>query len=132
MTLRPLVASVAFVVLTYGCLLHPDPQEMPGTYVAEYNFGTDSLSLKSDGTCLQEIRVKGSLEVLQASGTWNYDQDESRIDLSDVYAIQNRYSDEWDERTVTNRGGASYAVERDVFSRKLRLGPDEGHPHNKA
>ena len=39
----------------------------------------------------------------------------SRIDLSDVYAIQNRYSDEWDERTVTNRGGVSY-TQGDLWS----------------
>lgn len=132
MTLWQLVASVAFVVVTSGCLLHPDPKEIPGTYLAEYDFGTDILSLKSDGTYVQEIRVNGRSEVIRTSGTWKYDRGESRIDLSDVYSIQNRYSDEWDDRTVTNRGGASYAVERYFFSRKLRFGPDEGHPHNKT
>ncbi len=132
MTLWHLVAPVAFVVLTSGCLLHPDPKEIPGTYVAEFDFGTDTLKLESDGTYIQEIKVKGRSDVLRASGTWRYDQGESRINLVDVFAIQNRYSDEWDERTVTNRGGASYAVERYFLSGKLRLGPDQGHPHIKA
>lgn len=118
--------------MTSGCLPHPDPKEIPGTYLAEYDFGTDSLRLESDGTYVQEIRVKGRSEVLRASGTWKYDQAESRIDLSDVYSIQNRYSDEWDDRTVTNLGRASYSIERYFFSRKLRFGPDDGHPHNKA
>jgi hypothetical protein len=132
MSLWHLVASIAFFVLISWSLLHPGPKEIPGTYRAEYDFGTDSLSLKSDGTCVQEIRVKGRSEVLRAFGTWIYNRGESRIDLSDVYSIQNRYSDEWDERTVTNRGRASYVVERDFFSRKLRFGPVKGHPHTKV
>lgn len=132
MTLLHLVISIGLVVMTFGCLPHPDPKEIPGTYLAEYDFGTDSLRLESDGTYVQEIRVKGRSEVLRASGTWKYDQAESRIDLSDVYFIQNRYSDEWDDRTVTNLGRASYPIERYFFSRKLRFGPDDGHPHNKA
>ena len=118
--------------MTSGCLSHPDAKEIPGTYLAEYNFGTDSLRLESDGTYVQEIRVRRRPDELRASGTWKYDQGESRIDLSDVYSVQNRYSDEWDERTVSNRGGASYTVERYFFSRKLRFGPDDGHPHKKA
>ena len=126
-----LVCSVGFVLLISGCLLHPDPEEIPGEYIAEYDFGTDGLTLKPDGSYTQEIRVKVRQELLRASGTWRYDQSESRITLSDVYLIPNPYSDEWDERTATNRGAADLPVERYFFTRKLRLGPDEGHPHNK-
>lgn len=132
MTSRHLIAPIAFVVLTSGCLFPPNEKEIPGIYVAEYGFGTDSLSLEADGTYTQEIRVKGRLEVLRASGIWEYDKGQSRISLSDVYAIRNRYSDEWNEWTVTNRGKANYAVERYFFTRKLRFGPGDGHPHNKA
>ncbi|MBX3235017.1 MAG: hypothetical protein KF814_02595 [Nitrospiraceae bacterium] len=130
--LYQLVLSIGLVVPISGCLLHPDQEEIPGTYVAEYEFGTDSLVLKSDGTYAQEIKVKGRAEPLRVTGTWKYDQSESRITFSDVYLIPNPYSDEWDETTATNRGFASYAVERYFFSRKLRFGPDEGHPFNKA
>ena len=73
------------------------PKEIPGTYVAKFDFGTDTLKLESDGTYIQEIKVKGRSDVLRASGTWRYDQGKSRINLVDVFAIQNRYSDEWDE-----------------------------------
>jgi hypothetical protein len=127
-----LVAWIGFVVLTAGCLVHPDPKEIPGTYVAEYEFGTDSITLNSDGTYTQEIRVKGRSEALGALGVWKYEQTESRINFDDVYLIPNPYSDEWDETTVSNRGSASYPVERYFFSRKLRFGPDKGHPHNKT
>ena len=120
------------MVLISGCLLHPDSEEIPGTYVAEYGFGTDSLTLNSDGSYTQEIKVKGRSEPLRASGTWKYDKNESRVNFSDVYLIPNPYRDEWDEATETNRGFGNYIVERYFFSRKLRFGPDEGHPYNKV
>lgn len=126
-----LLPSIGFVVLISGCLLHPDTEEIPGTYVAEYEFGTDSLILEPDGTYTQEIKVKRRSEPLRVTGIWKYDQSESRVNLSDVYLIPNPYSDEWDEATATNRGSANLPVERYFFSRKLRFGPDEGHPFNK-
>ncbi|HSE58536.1 MAG TPA: hypothetical protein VLA99_07525 [Nitrospiraceae bacterium] len=131
-SLYRLIASIGLVVLMPGCLLHPDPQEIPGTYVAEYEFGTDTLILKSDGTYTQEIKVKRRSEPLRVTGIWKYDQSTNRVNLSDVYLMPNPYSDNWDEATATNRGAANLPVERYFFSRKLRFGPDEGHPFNKV
>ncbi len=130
-SLYQFVLSIGLVVLISGCLLHPDPEEISGVYVAMYEFGTDTLTINSDGTYTQEIIVKSRSEPLLTSGTWKYDQDDSRIALNDVYAVFNPYEESWDERTATNRGSASLAVERYFFSRKLRFGPDEGHPYNK-
>ncbi len=49
-SLYQFVLSIGLVFLVSGCLLHPDPEEISGVYVAVYEFGTDTLSLKSDGT----------------------------------------------------------------------------------
>ena len=126
-----LVASIGLMAIVSGCVLHPDQEEIIGIYIAEYGFGTDSLTLKPDGSYTQEIKVKGRPELLRASGTWKYDQTKSRINFSDLYLIPNPYTDEWDEKTSTNRGWASLPVARYFFTRKLRFGPDEGHPFNK-
>ena len=99
--------------------------------MARYEFGTDSLTLHSDGTYVQEIRVKGKPDSLRVTGKWIYMKSISRINLGDMYVIPDPYSDEWDEKTMSNRGAGSLPVERYFWSRKLRLGPDEGHPYVK-
>lgn len=90
-SLYQMLLSIGLVVLISGCLLHPDPEEIPGTYVAEYEFGTDRLAVKSDGTYTQEIKAKGRSEPLRTSGNWKYDQDEIRITFDDMYAVFNPY-----------------------------------------
>lgn len=128
--------KIAFVLLIVtlpntGCLYPTDRDELLGTYVAEYEFGTDMLELKSDGTYTQEIALKEEGKVIRSDGTWTYDQARHRIDLEDLYVLSDSYGNKSVAYKILPRGVASYPIERYFWSRRLRLGPDEGSPYNK-
>jgi len=118
-------------LLNAGCLYPTDRDELIGIYVAEYTFGTDTLELKSDGTYTQEISLKEEGTVLHGDGKWTYDQVTKYIDFENLYVLSDGYGNKNENYKNLPRGLASYPPERYFWSRKLRLGPDEGTPYNK-
>ena len=63
-----------------GCFYAMDNQEVEGSYIAEYEFGTDRLEIKPDGTYTQEIKLKADRTVLRGGGRWKYDEITHRVD----------------------------------------------------
>ena len=132
---RSLRLTIAILLLAQtlfyaGCLYPDDRDELIGTYVAEYTFGTDKLELKSDGTYAQEITLKEERKVLRGDGRWTYDQTRNYIDFEDLYVLSDGYGNKAPDYKNHPRGLASYPPERYFWSRRLRLGPDEGTPYN--
>ena len=123
----PLLAQTLFYA---GCLYPNDRDELIGTYLAEYTFGTDKLELKSDGTYTQEINLKEERKVLRGDGRWTYNQSKNYIDFEDLYVLSDGYGNKHPDYKNHPRGLASYPLERYFWSRRLRLGPDEGNPYN--
>lgn len=119
------------MLLNAGCLYAADKDELLGTYVAEYEFGTDKLELRSDGTYTQEITLKEGEKVIRGDGKWSYDRSRHYIDFEDLYVLSDGYGKKSDAYENLPRGPASYPVARYFWSRRLRLGPDEGTPYNK-
>ena len=129
--LQMALALLILAILNTGCLYPNDRDELIGTYVAEYTFGTDTLELKSDGTYTQEITLKEERKVLRGDGRWTYDQTSHYIRFEDLYVLSDGYGNKHDDYKNHPRGLASLPPERYFWSRRLRLGPDEGAPYNK-
>lgn len=129
--LQLVFALLILAILNAGCPYPNDRDELIGTYVAEYTFGTDKLELKSDGTYTQEITLKEERKVLRGDGRWTYDQTRHYIRFEDIYVVSDGYGNKSDDYKNLPRGLASYPPERYFWSRRLRLGPDEGTPYNK-
>ena len=47
--------------------------ELPGTYVADYGFATDTLTLSKDGSFTQEVTVRATGKKFASRGTWWFD-----------------------------------------------------------
>jgi len=133
--IRSLRLTIAITLLAQtlfyaGCLYPSDRDELFGTYVAEYEFGIDELKLKSDGTFTQEITLKEGGKVIRGDGRWTYDQARHYVDFEDIYVLSDGYGNKSSDYKNLPRGLASYPPERYFWSRRLRLGPDEGTPYN--
>ena len=76
-----------FLAITIaGCSRGVKRDDVYGTYMASYPFGTETITLKRDGTFVQRVTIENhSLATVQ--GTWQFDQKESRLTLSGSMVI---------------------------------------------
>lgn len=63
-----------------GCSSRVPSNEVPGTYVASYPFGTATLTLHEDGIFTQQVSIQGQRPAT-ARGSWTFDQKESSLTL---------------------------------------------------
>jgi hypothetical protein len=65
---------LVFVFLSFTPLLYSvsDQSKLYGTYVADNEFVRERLTIKEDGTFIQEVTLKASSKVDTAKGTWTY------------------------------------------------------------
>jgi hypothetical protein len=113
-------AGVRFFILTaillgfIGCSITVPINEVNGVYVATYPFGTDTISLKSDGTFSQRVAITHK-EPLTVYGTWDFDAKESRASFRGVLLVTDNFDhlrSDW--QTVTS-GIVSFDIERRYF-----------------
>lgn len=55
---------------SYGIV--KDQSGLSGTYLADYEFAKEKLTINDDGTFIQEVTLKASSKVDVAKGTWSY------------------------------------------------------------
>ncbi|MBW8042301.1 MAG: hypothetical protein FVQ85_20195 [Planctomycetes bacterium] len=67
-----LLLFLLFLSFTPSCRIVKDQSRLSGTYVADYEFAKEKLTIKSDGTFIQEVTLKASSKVDIAKGTWTY------------------------------------------------------------
>lgn len=65
-------ATIFFIVLLSGCYRASD-DDVVGQYVVVYPFGTESLTIKKDGSYLQAISTKKRSISVTHSGKWTFD-----------------------------------------------------------
>src|SRR5947209_3522001 len=78
-TARPLFVIVVSVMFV-GCSVTVPTEKVYGTYVRSYPFGTDTITLNSDGTFVQLVAIKQEQPVT-VRGTWDFDPKESRANF---------------------------------------------------
>jgi hypothetical protein len=119
--------------LVSGCSIRVPESEVNGVYVADYENGTEKLTLEKNGKYSQEVRLKGSGKPVTKSGTWKYVPTGdggivTRIHLEDCLGVNDGFGKIRPD-FATNRGGCSFPVERRWFIvGRLRLGPNEASP----
>jgi hypothetical protein len=53
-----------------GCGMHISISDLPGTYVADFGFATDTLTIKPNGSYTQTVKIKAGVKTANANGNW--------------------------------------------------------------
>jgi hypothetical protein len=80
-----------------GCTSFYEESDLCGTYIAEYSFGKELLTLDSSMTYLQEVIIWGRIDTVRCGGNWKYDKTFGDIVLEDGLAILRGSCDELDK-----------------------------------
>jgi hypothetical protein len=83
---RNCLVLIFFAVGVVGCAKKVALEDVYGTYLASYPFGTETLTLQRDGNFLQTVSI-GNKPDVSAKGTWRYDATDSRITLTDSMIV---------------------------------------------
>jgi hypothetical protein len=123
-----LLIVIAASVITLGCSLTVPTEEVYGTYVRSYPFGTETITLNRDGTFAQRVAIKQE-EPVTVRGTWDFDPKESRASFYGALLVTDGFGNlRKDWRTVTT-GIVSLDVERHWF--KIVMASAETYPYVK-
>jgi len=115
-----LLILIAALVITLGCSSRVPIEEMYGTYVASYPFGTDTITLNRDGTFVQRVAISQEQPVI-VRGTWDFDAKVHRISLYGVLLVTDGLGNlRKDWRTVT-KGIVSPDVDKRWFKVVMTL-----------
>ena len=118
-----LLILIAASVITLGCSLRVPIEEMYGTYIASYPFGTDTITLNRNGTFVQRVAVNQEQPVI-VRGTWDFDAKVHRISLYGAIVVDDGFGDlRKDWRTVTT-GIVSPDVDKRWFKVVMTLNPE--------
>jgi hypothetical protein len=129
------IALLVVYMLVLGtmtaCTYPRDATELYGTYVAEYPFGKDRLTLKSNAEYLQEVTIAGKPGVATVTGQWWYDTATHYLHIENALVVADGFGNlraDYDRPSV---GDTILPVERWLF-RGLRIGGGEGIDYRKA
>jgi hypothetical protein len=65
--------------------------ELPGNYVAEYQFGREELVMRADCAFVQSVTLRGRTNVASATGTWKFDTKSQMITFFNLLPVRNLY-----------------------------------------
>jgi hypothetical protein len=77
---------VIFFCALLGCSTHVPIEEVYGSYVASFRYGTETLTLNRDGIFVQRVAVNREKPVA-TRGSWEFEQDQSRITLHGAMVV---------------------------------------------
>jgi len=121
--------GLGLVIVLSGCGRAPSKAEVPGTYLADYGFATDTLTLKGDGRFTETVRVRATGRVVAASGPWSFDPQDHRIGLDGMMIVADYAGRPVPGFDKTGQGITSMAVER--WFGRLQLGGYPDVPYYK-
>lgn len=70
-----------------GCGKPITKSDLPGVYVADYGFATDTLTLKEDGQFVQTIKIKADGKVVTKRSTWRFRPEDRDIVVDSNYML---------------------------------------------
>jgi len=119
--------GLGLVIVLSGCGRAPSKAEVPGTYLADYDFATDTLVIKADGRFTQTVTLRATGKVVTASGAWSFDLQDHYIGLDGMLVVSdyaNKLVPDFDKRR-------DYLVHEPVerWFGRLQIGSDPGVPY---
>jgi hypothetical protein len=81
------VVCLFLIPLLTGCGKPITKTELPGTYVADFGFATDTLAIKADGSFTQTIKIKAGGKIATVNGTWHFDPKKRWIHFSEFMVV---------------------------------------------
>jgi len=107
-------AWLVLAALVAWCSPHFDRSDLVGVYVAEYPTGTETLTLKPDGTFLQEVVLKEPLDSTPITrvGPWTWDESAQRLRLDNCMAVGDGFGN-ISPTFQTDAGGLDTGAERE-------------------
>ena len=79
------ISIIFFLILFVVACKVKDQSELYGTYLADYDVAKEKLTLNKDGTFIQEVILKATLEVNTTKGTWIYDSKSGYVGFRDNF-----------------------------------------------
>jgi hypothetical protein len=111
--------------LLSGCGKSVSKSDLPGTYVADYGFATDTISIKDNGQFVQTIKVKADGKVVTKNGTWQFNQEDQGVILNENYMlVVDGFSKMIPDFDKSNTNAATIGPVRRRFG-KLEIGGDD-------
>lgn len=107
-------------------------EDVFGTYVASYPFGTVTVMLNRDGTFVQQVVVYEDPPPASTTGNWEFDPEDSDVWFNRYLPISDgfgRLSEDW--RTPVERRAAAILPVRRRFFSVIVMGSGEGYPYYK-
>jgi len=101
-----------FLAITIaGCSKGVRRNDVDETYMASYPFGTETITLKRDGSFVQRVTIENEPPTT-VQGTWQFDQKESRLTLSGSMVIVDGFDRLRNDWRAVDPGVVSVDVER--------------------
>lgn len=99
--------------------------------MADYEFATETVTIKEDGQFIQSIQVKANGKVTPKNGTWHFNQDDQDIVFSeDFIQVMNGFGKMIPNFDHPTRKAISILPVRRAFG-KLQIGVDPEIPYKK-
>ena len=107
MQYRTLVCSFVaglLAIMLVGCSMTVSSEKVPGTYLASYPFGSETLTFNRDGSFFQQVKINAQ-STATARGSWVFDPKQSRIDLDGSMVVVDGFGNLKSDWETAPRGG---------------------------
>ena len=117
--------AMSLLGILTGCGGKPiSKSDLPGKYVADFGFATDTLNINPDGGYTQTIKIKASGKTTAATGAWRFDPKEHNIHFTDFMVVINGFSEMVTNFDAPTNRGPQFATVRQR-SGKVEIGGDD-------
>lgn len=123
--------GMSLLVVLTGCGKPISKTDLPGTYVADYEFATETVTIKKDGQFIQSIQVKADGKIATTNGTWHFNQGDQDIVFSENFMqVMDGFGKMIPNFDHPKRKAISILPVRRSFG-KLQIGVDPAIPYKK-
>lgn len=118
------LAMLIILALTLSCS-RVQEQDLYGTYLAQYEFGSEKLILHPNGEYEQNIEIKLTSESFQKLGKWKYNPEQNDVELEDAYSVQDGFGQLDNSYHIAKNGRVLRGIDRWFPWSSIKLGSDE-------
>jgi hypothetical protein len=82
-----LSAAMFSAIMCASCTKRVTASELPGSYLADYGFAKETVTIDSDGHFTQSVRVESDGKTANSRGTWRFDESDHNIYFSSDFLV---------------------------------------------